>query len=106
MASFDDETIDGVRRRLLGASALMIPAAQVGIARSAHAQAPPSLPAVRPGTNTSFGTLKQVDAGLLNVGYAEAGPATGRRCSCCTAGPTTSTASWTWLRCWRPPATA
>ena len=26
-----------------------------------------------PGTNTSFGPLKQVDAGVLNVGYAEAG---------------------------------
>jgi pimeloyl-ACP methyl ester carboxylesterase len=30
-----------------------------------------------PGTSTSFGTLKQVDAGVLNVGYAEAGPADG-----------------------------
>jgi pimeloyl-ACP methyl ester carboxylesterase len=28
--------------------------------------------------NTSFGSLKQIDAGLLNVGYAEAGPANGR----------------------------
>jgi pimeloyl-ACP methyl ester carboxylesterase len=27
--------------------------------------------------NTSFGPLKQIDAGLLNVGYAEAGPASG-----------------------------
>ena len=27
--------------------------------------------------NTSFSTLKQIDAGLLNVGYAEAGPSTG-----------------------------
>jgi pimeloyl-ACP methyl ester carboxylesterase len=30
-----------------------------------------------PGTNTSFGPLKQVDAGVLDVGYAEAGPADG-----------------------------
>src|SRR3989449_10337718 len=29
------------------------------------------------GTNTSFGSLKQIDAGVLNVGYAEAGPANG-----------------------------
>ena len=29
------------------------------------------------GTNTSFGALKQVNAGVLNVGYAEAGPAGG-----------------------------
>ena len=35
------------------------------------------LPAIKPGTNTSFGPLKQIDAGLLNVGYAEAGPADG-----------------------------
>jgi pimeloyl-ACP methyl ester carboxylesterase len=32
---------------------------------------------VAPGTNTSFGAIKQVEAGLLNVGYAEAGPANG-----------------------------
>ena len=28
-------------------------------------------------TNTSFGSLKQIDAGALNVGYAEAGPTDG-----------------------------
>ena len=31
----------------------------------------------QPGTGTSFGALKQVDAGPLNVGYAEAGPPDG-----------------------------
>jgi pimeloyl-ACP methyl ester carboxylesterase len=39
---------------------------------------PPQLPTIRPGTNTSFASLKQIDAGLLNVGYAESGPANGR----------------------------
>ena len=29
------------------------------------------------GTNTSFGSLKQINAGVLNVGYAEAGPPDG-----------------------------
>jgi pimeloyl-ACP methyl ester carboxylesterase len=29
------------------------------------------------GTNASFGPIKQIDAGVLNVGYAEAGPADG-----------------------------
>jgi pimeloyl-ACP methyl ester carboxylesterase len=29
------------------------------------------------GTNTSFGSLKQIDAGVLNVGYAEAGKSDG-----------------------------
>src|SRR5918911_2420911 len=32
---------------------------------------------LKPGTHTSFGSQKQIDAGLLNVGYAEAGPANG-----------------------------
>jgi pimeloyl-ACP methyl ester carboxylesterase len=32
---------------------------------------------VKPGTNTSFDPLKQVDAGRLSVGYAEAGPSDG-----------------------------
>jgi len=36
-----------------------------------------SLRTIKPGTNTSFAPLKQIDAGLLNVGYAEAGPADG-----------------------------
>jgi pimeloyl-ACP methyl ester carboxylesterase len=35
------------------------------------------LPTVKPGTHTSFASIKQIDAGLLNVGYAEAGPADG-----------------------------
>jgi pimeloyl-ACP methyl ester carboxylesterase len=35
------------------------------------------LAAINPGANTSFAPLKQVDAGLLNVGYAEAGPTDG-----------------------------
>ena len=32
---------------------------------------------MKPGTNTPFGALKQVEAGLLSVGYAEAGPPDG-----------------------------
>jgi len=35
------------------------------------------MPDIKPGTNTSFAPLKQVKAGSLNVGYAEAGPADG-----------------------------
>ena len=38
---------------------------------------PSKLLAIRSGANTSFGALKQIDAGVLNVGYAEAGPADG-----------------------------
>ena len=35
------------------------------------------MPKIKPGTNKLFGPLKQVDAGVLNVGYAEDGPADG-----------------------------
>src|SRR5690349_509639 len=38
---------------------------------------PADLPPIKPGTNTSFGPLKQINAGTLNVGYAEAGPTNG-----------------------------
>jgi pimeloyl-ACP methyl ester carboxylesterase len=66
------------RRRFLGAAALAIAAAELGSLGLAHAQAvKPQLPPIRPGTNTSFAPLKQIDAGVLNVGYAEAGPANG-----------------------------
>ena len=70
------------RRRFFGTAAVAIAAVQLGAVGSAQTQAGGTtrrrLPAIRPGTNTSFGPLKQIDAGLLNVGYAEAGPANGR----------------------------
>ncbi|GGJ67241.1 alpha/beta fold hydrolase [Streptomyces brasiliensis] len=37
----------------------------------------PTVPTITPGTHTSFPTLKQVRAGVLDIGYAEAGPAHG-----------------------------
>ncbi|MGY0021462.1 alpha/beta fold hydrolase [Streptomyces sp. YJ-C3] len=37
----------------------------------------PVVPTIAPGTHTSFPSVKQVRAGLLNVGYAELGPAHG-----------------------------
>jgi pimeloyl-ACP methyl ester carboxylesterase len=72
------EEIDDHRRRFFGAGAMAIVAAQFGMIGSTHAETKPTaLPAIKPGTNASFGSLKQIDAGLLNVGYAEAGPADG-----------------------------
>jgi hypothetical protein len=35
------------------------------------------LPAIKPGTDMSLGLLKQIHAGILNIGYAEDGLATG-----------------------------
>ena len=67
------EVIDQSRRRLLGTAALALAASELAAVGPANA----AVPALRPGSNTSFATLKQIDAGLLNVGYAEAGPASG-----------------------------
>ena len=72
------DKIDPSRRGFLGTAAMTLAAAQLGMIGSAHAQSSKeSLPTVKPGTNTSFGALKQINAGVLNVGYAEAGPANG-----------------------------
>src|ERR1035438_147941 len=75
------EEINNNRRRFLGNAAMTVAAAQLSLIGSAKAQSsktkPPDLPTVKPGTNTSFGSLKQIDAGVLNVGYAQAGPADG-----------------------------
>ena len=75
------EAINRRRRHFLGASAATVAAAQLGMVGSAAAQTDETKavksPAVKPGTNTSFGLLRQVDAGDLSVGYAEAGPADG-----------------------------
>jgi pimeloyl-ACP methyl ester carboxylesterase len=64
------------RRRFLGAAALTIAAAELAMIDSAGAQSSTISP-IKPGTNTSFASLKQIDAGSLSVGYAEAGPVDG-----------------------------
>jgi pimeloyl-ACP methyl ester carboxylesterase len=75
------EAIDHHRRRLLGTAGLAAVAAELGMVGTARAQPGKThatdVPAIKPGTNTSFAALKQIDAGALNVGYAEAGPADG-----------------------------
>src|SRR6202789_78815 len=76
-----DEPFDQPRRRFLGTAAMTLAAAQFGMMGAAStlpstARAA-SMPPIKPGTNTSFGPIKQMDAGLLNVGYAEAGPVDG-----------------------------
>ena len=75
------EDINHQRRRFLSNSAMAIAVSQFGMLQTAKAEATnetaAQLALVRPGTNTSFNSLKQIDAGLLNVGYAEAGPGDG-----------------------------
>jgi pimeloyl-ACP methyl ester carboxylesterase len=76
------EQINQNRRRFFGTAAVSIAAAQLALNGSADAQPGKAkladLPRIKPGTHTSLGALKQIDAGVLNVGYAEAGPADGR----------------------------
>jgi pimeloyl-ACP methyl ester carboxylesterase len=71
------EKIDQHRRRLVGVAALAVAAAPFGMIDSAAAQSARQLPPIKAGTNTSFAPLKQINAGVLNVGYAEAGPVDG-----------------------------
>jgi len=75
------ETTNHARRRFAGAAAITLAASHLGLASPALAQSggtkAATLPAIKPGTNTSFASLKQIDAGVLNVGYAQAGPANG-----------------------------
>lgn len=74
------EQIDLHRRQFLGAAVTTVAIAQFAMAGSASAQlsmTKTGATTIKPGTNTSFGPLKQVTAGVLNVGYAELGPADG-----------------------------
>ena len=64
------ETVNETRRRMLAATAMTIVGSQ--FTRAIAADTPAG------SAKSSFGPLKQVDAGLLNMGYAEAGPAGGR----------------------------
>ena len=76
------EEVDHHRRDFLGTAVMTMAAAQLGMIAPATAEVDKQKfmePAsVRSGANNSFGPLKQIDAGVLNIGYAEAGPAEGR----------------------------
>ena len=75
-----DKEIDHDRRRFFGAAAVTIAAAQFALNGSADAHPKTKaadLAQIKRGKNTTFASLKQVNAGVLNVGYAEAGPADG-----------------------------
>ncbi|MET0231096.1 MAG: alpha/beta hydrolase [Rhodanobacteraceae bacterium] len=72
------EAIDVDRRRLFGIAAATFAAAQLGFDTRADARSGSA------GSTTgnamakeSFATVKQIDAGLLNVGYVELGPSDG-----------------------------
>src|SRR5450755_3556937 len=74
-----EESFD--RRRFLGTAVKTIAAGELLMIDFADAQSaridPANATPNKRGTYTSFGPIKQIDAGLLNIGYAEAGPANG-----------------------------
>jgi pimeloyl-ACP methyl ester carboxylesterase len=63
------EEIDADRRRFLGVAAVVLGSAPLRVATTVKAQ---------PLSTNTLGELKQIDAGLLNIGYAELGPPRGR----------------------------
>lgn len=75
-----DVTPNNSRRRFLGTAALTLAAAEfglLGLAAEPTNSKSAVVPTHTPIAPASFNTLKQIDAGVLNVGYAEAGPANG-----------------------------
>jgi pimeloyl-ACP methyl ester carboxylesterase len=71
--------IDLQRRRFFGLAAMTVAAVELGARGLANAKTPTAAASApsKAGPNPSFGSLKQIDAGVLNIGYAEAGPADG-----------------------------
>src|SRR5258706_16385426 len=70
------------RRRFLAGSALAIAAAQCGPIGCVETPSRTAQPANRTagdaGVNMSFASIKQIDAGVLNVAYADTSPADGK----------------------------
>jgi pimeloyl-ACP methyl ester carboxylesterase len=74
------DRINQDRRYFLGAAIMTVTAFELGTGMPTQAATPATSPGKGPpldATRKSFGSLKQIDAGLLSVGYAETGPATG-----------------------------
>jgi pimeloyl-ACP methyl ester carboxylesterase len=75
------EVIDTRRRNLFGAAAVTFAAVELGLVgnpiRQARAADSQGDGAAAAGAHATYGTLKQIVAGVLNIGYAEAGPADG-----------------------------
>ncbi|WBL79570.1 alpha/beta hydrolase [Bradyrhizobium xenonodulans] len=67
------QIIDQHRRKFFGVAAGTV-AVGLGVIDLARAE---TEAAKSSASNTSFGPIKQIDAGVLNVGYAEAGPSNG-----------------------------
>jgi pimeloyl-ACP methyl ester carboxylesterase len=72
------DKVNHQRRRLVGAAAITLAAAKLGLGKAnAETSANKQGGAQATETNAPFASPRQIDAGLLNVGYVEAGPQNG-----------------------------
>ncbi|ALN63132.1 tat (twin-arginine translocation) pathway signal sequence domain protein [Lysobacter antibioticus] len=78
IAAPTDRPHDPQRRSLLGGAALALLAAPLGAVGSAFAAPAGAVGPRRAATAAAWGPLKQIDAGVLRVSYAELGPRHGR----------------------------
>ncbi|WP_233804794.1 alpha/beta fold hydrolase [Paraburkholderia sp. HP33-1] len=72
------DQINGRRRRFLGTAVAGISLLELGLSGLAHAQSADTAGNVKAGTRiASFENIRSINAGTLNVSYAEAGPQNG-----------------------------
>src|ERR1700694_3805478 len=72
------DQINARRRRLLGTTVAGLSLMELGLSGLAHAQSAESTGNTKAATRVaSFENIRQVDAGTLSIGYAEAGPQNG-----------------------------
>src|SRR5689334_9870746 len=67
-----DDQISAWRRRFLGTAIASVGVMQLGLSDMVRAQT-----ASRSSSSAGFADIRQIDAGALDIGYAEAGPADG-----------------------------
>ncbi|WP_016835866.1 alpha/beta fold hydrolase [Herbaspirillum lusitanum] len=72
------DQIDQRRRRFFGAAAATVATAQLGFSALANAQTIAAGAASSSAAAAGFTSIRQIDAGVLNIGYAELGPANGK----------------------------
>lgn len=67
------------RRQFISTAAMVAATqfAEIGLAEDQPSRPTSALPKVKSAANSAFASLKQINAGVLNVGYAETGPSEG-----------------------------
>lgn len=71
------EDMNNPRRHFFDIAAAVLAASQLALPGAALAQSSETNPAVKSGDGALLASRKQIDTGVLTVGYAEAGPADG-----------------------------